>query len=199
MIKSRRDLKEYLTADNLIYQRNFGIKGFLQHLIDSPISDQKYIWKYIKTMRYAEYWINKYNSYKTPFALYYLYKLRKYGRKTGFQIHPNTCGKGIKIWHYGSIIINSRCAIGKNVTMRPPILLGHKLANEPSPIVGNNVEINSGVKIIGNIQIGDDVIIGPNAVVVSNIPSHSIAVGVPARVIKTRKSHNDIWIKNNNI
>ncbi|WP_455585732.1 serine O-acetyltransferase [Bacteroides sp.] len=193
MIQSRKDLKDYLAADSKIYRRNLGIRGALLHLIDSPVSDQKYIWKYIKAMRYAEYWINRFHSHKTPFAMYYLHKMRKYGRKTGFQIHPNSCGKGLKIWHYGPIIIGGKSILGENITMRPPILLGHKLEDQPAPTVGDNVEINSGVKLIGDIHIGDDVIIGPNSVVTKSIPSHSIVVGIPARIIKSRLSYDDSW------
>ena len=165
MIKTRKDLHEYLTADAASYSRNCGIKGFLRHLSDSPISDQKYIWKYIKTMRYAEYYINKHNSYRTPLALYYLHKLRKYGRLTGFQIHPNTFGKGLTIWHYGTIIINAKTRIGERCIIRPNILIGHKTPETPAPVIGNDVEINSGVRIIGSVTIGDDVIIGVNTVV----------------------------------
>lgn len=55
------------------------------------------------------------------------------------------------------------------------------------------MEIKAGAKVIGDITVGDDVIIGANAVVVKDVPSHSIVVGVPAKVIKTRKSINDNW------
>ncbi len=55
------------------------------------------------------------------------------------------------------------------------------------------MEIKAGAKVIGGITVGDDVIIGANAVVVKDVPSHSIVVGVPAKVIKTRESINDNW------
>lgn len=193
MIRTRKELREYLAADMASYRRNCGIKGLLRHLTDSPISDQWFIWKYIKTMRYAEFYINKYKSYRTPFALYYLHRLRKYGRITGFQIHPNTCGKGLTIWHYGTIIINANARIGERCVLRPDILIGHKTPGSPAPVIGNDVEINSGVRIIGSVNIGDDVIIGVNTVVNKNIPSHSIVVGNPGVVIKTRGSLSEAW------
>lgn len=65
------------------------------------------------------------------------------------------------------------------------------------PYIGNNVEIKTGAKVIGDVTIGDYVIIGANAVVVKDIPSHSIVVGVPARIIKTRGSLNEQWVKVN--
>ena len=193
MIRTRKELKECLKADSVNYKNCIGIRGVLMSLICSPVSDKKYIWKYIKTMRYAEYYINKYHSYKTPMALYYLHKLRKYGRITGFQIHPGTVGKGLTVWHFGTIIINANARIGERCVLRPNILIGHKLPGTPAPLIGNDVEINSGAKLIGAITIGDDVIIGANAVVTHDIPSHSIVTGIPARVIKTRKSKDDNW------
>lgn len=67
--------------------------------------------------------------------------------------------------------------------------------NNGIPTIGNDVEICAGAKVIGPIHIGDDVIIGANAVVTKDIPSHSMVVGVPGKIIKTRKSKNDSWEK----
>jgi serine O-acetyltransferase len=52
--------------------------------------------------------------------------------------------------------------------------------------LGDNVDIGAGAKVLGNIRIGDNVLIGANAVVITDVPSNSIAVGVPA-IIKPRK------------
>ena len=56
-----------------------------------------------------------------------------------------------------------------------------------APVLGNNVDIGSGAKLLGQIQIGDNTIIGANAVVLCDVPANSIAVGVPATV-RPRKS-----------
>lgn len=64
-----------------------------------------------------------------------------------------------------------------------------------SPYIGDNVGIKAGAKVVGGVTIGDDVIIGANAVVVKDVPSHSIVAGVPARVIKTRNSITEEWVK----
>lgn len=63
------------------------------------------------------------------------------------------------------------------------------------PIIGNNVTIYAGAKVFGKITIGDDVIIGANAVVTKDIPSHSMVAGVPAKIIKTRNDINEMWIR----
>lgn len=61
-------------------------------------------------------------------------------------------------------------------------------------MLGNNVRVYAGAKIIGNVVIGGDVV-GANAVVVKDVPSHSIVAGVPAKVIKRRKDENSLWEK----
>ena len=55
-----------------------------------------------------------------------------------------------------------------------------------SPIFGDRVDIGTGAKILGPIRIGNDVIIGANAVVLTDVPPNSLAVGVPARVLPRR-------------
>jgi len=58
-------------------------------------------------------------------------------------------------------------------------------------VIGNRVDVGAGAKILGSICIGDDVAIGANAVVLTDVPPHSIAVGIPARVLprKPKMAH----------
>ncbi|HEY5141561.1 MAG TPA: serine O-acetyltransferase, partial [Methylococcales bacterium] len=68
------------------------------------------------------------------------------------------------------------------------VTIGLKRTGEMgAPIIGNRVDIGAGAKLLGAIRIGDDVVIGANAVVLQDIPANSLAVGVPAR-IKPRSS-----------
>lgn len=52
------------------------------------------------------------------------------------------------------------------------------------PTVGDRVTIGAGAKVLGDIEIGDDSRIGANAVVITDVPEHAVAVGVPSRVIR---------------
>lgn len=124
-----------------------------------------------------------------------MHKLRCYSRKTGIQIDPNTIGKGIKIWHFGSIVVNAKSKIGINCTLNPGIVIGHKAVNERAPIIGDNVYIGAGAKILGEVTVGDDVFIAPNCVVVKDVPSHCMVVGIPAIIIKQRASYDSEWIR----
>lgn len=95
-----------------------------------------------------------------------------------------TVGRRFRIDHFGGVIISGDAVIGDDVIVRNGVTIGLKRRDDPgSPVIGNRVDIGAGAKILGRIRIGDDVLIGANAVVLTNVPSNSIAVGVPARIL----------------
>lgn len=99
-------------------------------------------------------------------------------------------GGGLRLMHGFSTIVFAK-SIGKNCLINQQVTIGW--ANGGEPMIGDNVWIASGAKVLGPIKIGNDVIIGANAVVVKDVPNHSVVVGVPAKVIKKRTTENDIW------
>ena len=82
--------------------------------------------------------------------------------------------------------------MGMNCMVNQQVTIGW--ANGGVPTIGNNVWIAAGAKVLGPITIGDDVIIGANAGVVKDVPSHSIVAGVPAKIIKRRNHTDEPWI-----
>jgi serine O-acetyltransferase len=92
-------------------------------------------------------------------------------------------GRRFTIEHFGDVIISGDAVIGDDVTIRNGVTIGLKRTNEPgSPVIGDRVDIGAGAKVLGPIRIGDDVVIGANAVVITDVPPNSLAVGVPARI-----------------
>lgn len=179
----RYDLAKYIEADskNFPGARGGGFTKYKGYLFANPICDQRYIWAYIYNLRHVEYWTlkckEKRTLYNLSMRLFYLYRLRKMSYMTGFQIPPFTCGKGLTIWHWGSIIINQNVRIGENCTLYPGVLIGWKNPNEKGCAkIGNNVFIGSGTKIIGQVKIGNNVIIGQNMVITKDIPDNSKVV-----------------------
>jgi serine O-acetyltransferase len=97
-------------------------------------------------------------------------------------------GKNFVIDHFGGIVISGYAKFGDNCRIRNDVVVGLRNVEEPAaPVFGNNVDIGTGARILGPIMIGDNVHIGANAVVIHDVPSNSIAVGVPA-VIKPKRS-----------
>ena len=99
-------------------------------------------------------------------------------------------GRNFVIDHFGGIIISGYAKFGDNCRIRNGVVVGlRRVEDQRAPIIGDNVDIGSGAKLLGPIRIGNNVLIGANAVVVIDVPDNSIAVGVPA-VIKPRGASN---------
>lgn len=127
---------------------------------------------------------------RLPFS--FLYKLLKVvvQMMTGIELPCETqLGRRVRIDHFSDIIISGDAVIGDDVIIRNGVTIGLRRTEERgAPIIGNRVDIGAGAKILGKITIGDDVVIGANAVVLKDVPSHSLAVGVPARILPRKKA-----------
>lgn len=92
-------------------------------------------------------------------------------------------GSNFVIDHSGGIVVSGYAVFGDNCRIRTGVVIGLKKPSHPcAPRFGNNVDIGAGAKVLGDITIGDNVFIGANAVVTRDVPSNSIAVGVPAQI-----------------
>lgn len=133
------------------------------------------------------------------FSLLYkiLYKITQI--MTGIELPCEAkIGSNFRIDHFGGIIISGFASFGNDCIVRNGVTVGLKNINEViAPQFGNNVDIGSGAKILGNINIGDNVKIGANAVVLTDVPSNCIAVGVPAIIKQSKNSTiNDVNTQN---
>lgn len=101
--------------------------------------------------------------------------------------YKTTVGQGLTLYHGQALVINDGVILGKNCIIRHCTTIGNKQMADGSyskcPVIGNNVDIGANVCIIGPIMIGDNVKIGAGSVVTKNIPSNSIVVGNPARIL----------------
>lgn len=100
-------------------------------------------------------------------------------------------GRNLQLPHQGlGTVIGPDVIIGDDVTIYQNVTLGSKDNDEPYavPTIGNDVMIGAGTVILGGIKVGSHVKIGANSVVLTDIPDNSAAAGVPARVIRNRKS-----------
>jgi serine O-acetyltransferase len=102
---------------------------------------------------------------------------------------PRSCtiGPGLRIYHFGGIVLNPETVIGSHCTMRHGVTIGNRQEEHDVPVLGDNVDIGAGAKILGRIRIGNNVSIGANAVVLTDVPDDHIAVGVPAKTHPKKK------------
>ena len=107
--------------------------------------------------------------------------------KTGIEIHPAAqIGSGVFIDHGMGVVIGETTIIGDNCTIYQNVTLGGtgKDTGKRHPTLGKNVLVGSGAKVLGPFTVGDNARIAAGAVVLSEVPANSTAVGVPARIVK---------------
>lgn len=105
---------------------------------------------------------------------------------TGVDIHPGAAlGSGLFIDHATGVVIGETAEVGEDVTLYHGVTLGGSGRDfgKRHPTIGDRVVVGAGAKILGAIKIGDDSRIGANAVVVKEVPSSSVVVGVPGQII----------------
>lgn len=109
---------------------------------------------------------------------------------TGIQIPIGTeIGEGLKIGHFGNIVINPAAKIGRNFNIAQGCLVGNAQGKKKGvPIIGDNVVMSANSVVVGGITIGDDVMIAPNAFVNFDVPNNSIVIGNPGHIILRNSS-----------
>ena len=93
-------------------------------------------------------------------------------------------GPRMVLIHATGVVINARVRCGAGLRVEHQVTIGAERG--ATPVIGNDVFIGAGAKIIGAVTVGDGARIGANAVVVDDVPPHSTAVGIPARVVRRR-------------
>ncbi|MBV8136573.1 MAG: serine acetyltransferase [Deltaproteobacteria bacterium] len=124
--------------------------------------------------------------------LSFLYKLLKTVCEilTGIELPCEaSVGKRFKIEHFGGIVVSGDAVFGDDVVVRNGVTVGlRRTGIRGAPVIGDRVDIGAGAKILGRINVGNDVVIGANAVVIEDVPPNSIAVGVPARILPRHRA-----------
>ncbi len=124
-----------------------------------------------------------YNNQREDLALFFQHRISVL---FGVDIHPAAkLGQGIMMDHATGIVIGETCVVGNNVSIMQAVTLGGtgKEHGDRHPKVADGVLISAGAKILGNIHLGEGCKIGAGSVVLQDIPAHTTAAGVPARIV----------------
>ena len=180
MIKTKKELNFYLEEDKK--QFPMSIPWRLGIYIGN---EKSHAWRLVRALRYYEYALNNSNSLFGKIRL--IFRKIRYSQlrlKTGIFLPPNTIGYGLKILHFnGGIYINAK-SIGNYCILTSGVVVGAKNNQDCKPIIGNNVNLTLGCKIIGEIKIGDNVVVAPNSVVIKDVADNEVVSGIPAQIIK---------------
>lgn len=179
-INNRKRLREVLETEKNIYLAKGSI---LEKILTQDVT--LFIYRYVKLLRKTEYHHSLQGiSHK---FLYMLYRCRKnrLGIKLGIEIWDNTFDEGLTIYHAGNIVVNGMSRIGKNCKLHGSNCIGNNGKSLAAPVIGDNVRLGVGAKVIGDIHIADDITIAAGAVVIDSCDiKGAILAGVPARVVK---------------
>lgn len=153
--------------------------------------------KFIKALRRVEWHYNSKGILNKLLFLHAYMRYRNLSLKTGITIPKNVCEKGLFIPHYGSIVVNAACKIGRNCMIMNNVNIGANGGSSKAPIIGNNVYIGPGAVIYGEIEIADNCYVGANSVVnKSFLEPNSVIAGIPAKVIKKEEL---LWWEKNKL
>jgi serine O-acetyltransferase len=117
--------------------------------------------------------------------------LLRYRYKYGIAIPEYTrIGPGLFINRFGGVMVNGDAIIGANCNITHGAMLGqlNRGPNAGSPVLGDDVFLAAGCKVIGHIRIGDRAAVGANAVVTKDVPENGVVGGIPAKLLSTKGS-----------
>lgn len=126
---------------------------------------------------------------RAPFSMLYRAMFVMTRNFYGIELpYSASIGRRVVFEHQGGIVVHGNSVIGDDCTIRQGVTLGirHRDRLTDAPVLGRGVDVGAGAKILGNVTIGDHAEIGANAVVLNNVPAHTLAVGVPERQISRK-------------
>lgn len=186
MIKTRKELKEYLRAD----REALGMKH--PFLAAISFGEHARIRSYLTCLRYTEYYSQNKNPLGRLLYALHLLNLRRKSLNYGIYIAPNSIGKGLNLPHPGFVRVGSFVKIGNGCTILPMVLFGKARPEDKTKItVGDNCYFGVGSSVIGdNLTIGSNVTVAAGAVVIKDVPDNVVVAGVPAKIVKFKNINN---------
>ncbi|MGD1922240.1 MAG: serine O-acetyltransferase [Pleurocapsa sp.] len=164
-----------LVADfRIIFERDPAARNWLEVLVCYPGLQALFLHRFA-------HWLYKVGIPFLPRVISHIARFL-----TGIEIHPGAqIGRGVFIDHGMGVVIGETAIVGDYCLIYQGVTLGGtgKESGKRHPTIGENVVVGGGAKVLGNIQIGNDVRIGAGSVVLRDVPSNCTVVGIPGRVI----------------
>ncbi|MFF2549783.1 serine acetyltransferase [Nocardia sp. NPDC058058] len=179
MIDSKESLRRYLAADLAGHQ----LTRWRPHhrLTYRPLYFQR-------LLRKSEYW---YNVRTDPIGrmvfAWYALRTKLLGERLGFTVPRNVFGPGLSIAHAGTLVVNPEARVGARCRIHQGVSLASG-APGSYPVIGDDVFIGPNAVIVG-VTVGDRVEVRPGAVVIKDVPADVHVAGVPAKIIHDFREH----------
>ena len=181
-IQTRADLREWLALEYRRYPLT--ARHILPYLFQS--SEGAVLHRHTKLLRTTEYHLN--NGHRLRAAWYNARLLRL---QTRYSLHvPLNClGKGVQIAHLYPLQMNWGMSVGTDCRILSGVMiLGDDTTENRAPVIGDHVTLCAGCKIIGGVQLADNITVGAGAVVTKSFLEPGVIIaGVPAKIIGVKK------------
>lgn len=185
MIKTRKELKRILKLEKALYYSS-NINRFAS--IDRfCLESDKLLWKFQSLLRKEEFFYQKRKKLFCLIRYMAIHRRKnKLGSRLGLSIPHSVFEEGLRIYHYGSIVVNGNARVGKNCKLHGNNCIGNKGISLGAPVIGDNVDLGFGSCVIGDITLGSNFLIGANSLVnksySNDSESYVVLVGSPAHV-----------------
>ena len=178
MIKTKDDLQYYLLCDKLA-------RGETKA---RPSLWGDKLWKFQILYRKSEYHYNNREKLWHKLAYVFTYwRFRRQRDRLCSELPLNVFAEGLVIWHGQNIIVNENARVGRNFSISAGCCIGH--VNGQTPVIGDNVEMTLGSRVLGGVTIANDVTIGAGALVLKDIDTpYTTWGGLPAKCISQKKN-----------
>lgn len=188
MIKTKEDMRLYIREDK---KRNLGAYkvGFVKYIAFWIYgTDQMKAFRLLKALRKVEYAKNVLRKRGLFGKIVYAMRQWHYHRleeQYNISIGTNMVGYGFKLPHVvgGGIIINCN-SMGNYCGANVGVVIGNNHKWDERPVIGDHVGFAIGSKAYGKIQIGNNVTVAPNSVVIKDVPDNCVVSGIPAKIIR---------------
>lgn len=184
MIQSYSDYKQYLRQDALANIKREKCSWWEMKLNLWYGNDSYRFLNYMQALREYEYTLNCTSGFAGKLRrMFAKVRWHRLGAKYNVNINPNVVGYGFRVPHLvGGVIINCK-SVGCNCTANAGVIVGNNNKGGMA-VIGDNVDLTIGCKVIGGVHIGNNVIVAPNSVVVKDVPNNAIVSGIPAKILK---------------
>ena len=180
---SKEETKKYIEVD--IYRNKGEFNSKLLNRVKMGKCGTISLLYYYRICHYYCSLENKNLFQKFLHGIYYL-RFKKYQDLCGVEINQHMeIGYGLRLPHKGGIILHPLSKIGNNCEIMQGVTLGNNIRKDVNgvPVIGNEVLLCAGAKIVGSVYVGDTSIVGANAVVTRDVETNTIVGGVPAKKI----------------
>lgn len=126
---------------------------------------------------------------RAPLSILYRVLYRRVRNVYGIELpYSVQLGRNVVFEHQGAVVIHGCVTLGDGCIIRQGVTIGNRTLDKPleAPALGKNVNVGAGAKILGKLTIGDNAVIGANAVVLKDVPAGALAVGIPAIIKESR-------------